>query len=86
MKVDDVAPFRSDHPFFASMSLLPHDSPNTLWRTHPGSAPGTLAAAVNAAAVGVRTRQAGSAGDLTTADHLLAAAVARRCSVGCPPL
>jgi hypothetical protein len=45
-------PFSDSHPFWSEFTLVPYDTPVTVWRTPPGSAPGTLQAALNAAAVG----------------------------------
>jgi hypothetical protein len=45
-------PFSDSHPFWSEFTLVPYDTPITVWRTPPGSAPGTLQAALNAAAVG----------------------------------
>jgi hypothetical protein len=49
-------PFSDSHPFWRQFTLVPYDTPITVWRTPPGSAPGTLQAALNAAAVGGRSR------------------------------
>jgi hypothetical protein len=47
-----AGPFSDSHPFWSEFTLVPYDTPVTVWRTPPGSAPGTLQAALNAAAVG----------------------------------
>jgi hypothetical protein len=50
--VPGSGPFSDSHPFWSEFTLVPYDTPVTVWRTPPGSAPGTLQAALNAAAVG----------------------------------